>query len=242
MTELGMMLLRRVRIALRVGLPALQRRLPDPWDVHPDRRDVSQGANLAVLFYEIFLNQTAQGLPLTTLDALGRYFVLGIPTRHRRTEETAFMVFRIFTAHPTGENPFGWKGVAAGKTTLHASIVRSETVEASNLETMVSDRIEGRLGHGVVALELQYRRGVPNRVASEGRVRFAAEPEHVRVYSADELVDVVKSVPAAINWLERFGLRVTLPELADIFDGSEQVLNVTVQPWFLRQVHAPSGA
>jgi len=50
MMELGMMLLRRVRIALRVGLPALQRRLPDPWDVHPDSRDASQGANLAVLF------------------------------------------------------------------------------------------------------------------------------------------------------------------------------------------------
>ena len=67
-------------------------------------------------------------------------------------------------------------------------------------------------------------------MVSEGRVRFAADPEHVRVYRADELVDVVKSVPAAINRLERFGLRVTLPELADIFDGSEQVLNVTVQP------------
>ena len=236
------MLLRRVRVALRVGLPALQRRLPDPWDVYPDARDVSQGANLAILFYEIFLNQTAESLPLTAADARGRYFVLGIPSRHRRTEETAFMVFRIFTADPTGENPFGWKDVAAGKTTLHADIVRSETVEANNLETVVSDRIEGRLDQGVVALELQYRRGVPTRVASVGRVRFAAEPEHVRVYRADELVDVVKSVPAAIDRLGRFGLRVTLPELADLFDGSEQVVNVTVQPWFLRQVSAPPGA
>ena len=90
------MLLRRVRIALRVGLPALQRRLPDPWDVHPDSRDASQGANLAVLFYEIFLNQTAQSQQLTAAEALGRYCVLGIPSRHRRTEETAFMVFPHF--------------------------------------------------------------------------------------------------------------------------------------------------
>jgi len=100
MTQLGTMLLRRVRIALRAGLPALQRRLPDAWDVHPDSREVSQGSNLALLFYEIFLNQTAQGPQLTTADAVGRYFVLGIPSRHRQTEETAFMVFRILTAHP----------------------------------------------------------------------------------------------------------------------------------------------
>ena len=106
---------------------------------------------------------------------------------------------------------------------------------------MVSDRIEARLEQGVVALELRYRRGVPKRVTSEGRVRFAAESEHVRVYLADELVDVVKSVPAAIDRLERFSLRVTLPELTDIFDGSEQVVNLTVQPWFLRRVYAPSG-
>lgn len=236
MTQLGTMLLSRVRIALRAGLPALQRRLPDPWDVH-----VSQGSNLAVLFYEIFLNQAAEGPQLTTADAVGRYFVLGIPSRNRRTEEAAFMVFRIFTAHPTGENPFGWKGVAAGKTTAHANIVRSETLEASNLEAMVSDRIEARTNEGVVALEFRYRRGVPERVASERRVRFTTEPELVRVYRADELVDVVKSAPAEIDRLERFGLRVTLPELADIFDGSEQVVNLMVQPWYLRQVYAPSG-
>src|SRR5262249_13915411 len=179
---------------------------------------------------------------LTSARAVGRYFVLGIPSRHRQTEETAFMVFHILTAHPTGENPFGWKGVAAGKTTVHANIVRSETLEASDLETTVSDRIEARLGQGVVALDFRYRRGVPERVASEGRVRFAADPEHVRVYGADELVDIVKSVPAAIDRLEQFGLSVTLPELADIFDGSEHVVNLTVQPWFLRQVYAPSGA
>jgi hypothetical protein len=242
MTLLGTMQLRRVRIALRAGLPALQRRLPDPWDVHPDSGAAGQGSNLAVVFYEIFLNRTAQGPQLTAADAVGRYFVLGIPSRHRRTEETAFMVFRILTAHPTGENPFGWEGVTAGKTTVHASIVRSETLEASDLEAIVSDRIEARLGQGGVTLEVRYRRGVPERVASEGRVRFATEPEHVRVYHTDQLVDVVKSVPAAIDRLERFGLRVTLPELADVFDGSEQVVNLTVQPWCLRQVYTPSGA
>ena len=89
------------------------------------------------------------------------------------------------------------------------------------------------------ALEFGYRRGVPERVASEGRVRFAADPEYVRVYGADELVDIVKSVPAAIDRLEQFGLRVTLPELADIFDGSEHVMNLTVQPWLLH--HLESG-
>ena len=242
MLQLGTMLLSRVRIALHAGQPALQRRLTDPWDIDPDSSDVGRGSNLAVVFYEIFLNQPAQGSQLTTADAVGRYFVLGIPSRHRRTEETAFMVFRILTAHPTGENPFGWKGVAAGKTTAHANIVRSQTLEASNLEAIVSERIEARTNEGGVALEFRYQRGVPERVASEGRIRFTAEPEELRVYRSDGLVDTVSSVPAGIDRLERFDLRVTLPELADLFDGSEEVVNVMVQPWYLRQVYALSGA
>jgi hypothetical protein len=152
------------------------------------------------------------------------------------------MVFRIFTAHPTGENPFGWKGVAAGKTAAHATIARTQTLEANGLETTVSDRIEARTIGGLVEVELRYRRGVPRRVASERSVRFTAEPAQIRVYRADELVDVVKSVPPGVDRLDRYDMRVTVPELADIFDGSEEIVSLVVQPWYLRQVYAPSGA
>jgi hypothetical protein len=72
MTSLGTMLLSRIRIALRAGLPALQRRLPDLWEIHPDSSDIGQGSNLAVLFYEVFLNQTAQGSQLIAADLVGR--------------------------------------------------------------------------------------------------------------------------------------------------------------------------
>jgi hypothetical protein len=67
MTQLGTMLLSRVRIALRAGLPALQRRLPDAWEVHPDSREVSHGSNLTVVFYEIFLSRDLpRAVPATT--------------------------------------------------------------------------------------------------------------------------------------------------------------------------------
>ncbi len=242
MTLLGTMHLSRIRIALRASLPALQRRLPDAWEIVPDSSDIGKGSNLAVLFYEVYLNQAAEGSDLIGADPVGRYFVLGMPSRHRQTAETAFMVFRIFTAHPTGENPFGWKGVAAGKTTAHAMIARTQTLEASGLETMVSDRVEARTDVGLVEVELRYRRGVPYKIASERRVRFTAEPAGVRIYRADEVVDVVKSVPTGVDRLDRCRIRVTMPEFADIFDGSEQTLNVVAQPWYLRQVYVPSGA
>jgi hypothetical protein len=235
------MLVSRIRIALRAGRPALGRRLPDPWDIDHDRSGVGQESNLVIVFYEVFLNQAAEGMQLTTADAVGRYFVVGVPSRHRETEETAFMVFRILTAHPTGENPFGWKGIAAGKITTHATIVRSQTLEARDLEVKVSDHVEARTNKGSIVLDLQYGRGIPERLTSEGSVRFATEPEHVRVYRSDGLVDVVKSVPAGIDRLERCVLRVILPELADIFDGLEQVVNITVQPWYVRQVYASSA-
>jgi hypothetical protein len=58
MTPLGTMHLSRIRMALRGGLPALQSRLPDAWEILPDSSDIGKGSNLAVLFYEVFLNRS----------------------------------------------------------------------------------------------------------------------------------------------------------------------------------------
>jgi hypothetical protein len=93
---------------------------------------------------------------------------------------------------------------------------------------MVSNRIEGASAR--VSLHSNSSIDVGCRTEWRRKDGYASQRSlsTVRVYSADELVDVVKSVPAAINRLERFDLRVTLPELADI-STVEQVLNVTVQ-------------
>ncbi|MBI2973084.1 MAG: hypothetical protein HYY39_04760 [Armatimonadetes bacterium] len=92
-------------------------------------------------------------------------------------------------------------------------------------------------------LQLQYRRGVPERVMTQGNVRPIVDPSILRIYKVHQLIDVVRSVPQGIDRVLSYQLRVTVPEFADLFDGTEQLVSVTIVPWYVRQVfgRAPAG-
>jgi hypothetical protein len=51
--------------------------------------------------------------------------------------------------------------------------------------------------------------------------------------------DVLKSIPAGINRVQNYQLRVTMPKLKNLFDGSEQLVGIIAYPLFLRQIFLP---
>ena len=50
---------------------------------------------------------------------------------------------------------------------------------------------------------------------------------------------MVRSIPAGIDRVQAYSLRVTVPELRPLFDGSEQLVSVSLIPWYLREVSQP---
>jgi len=96
-----------------------------------------------------------------------------------------------------------------------------------------------RNGSGTIELRLQYQRGVPMRSRPEAKPRSAADPTILRLYKVDQGVDVVRSVPAGIDRVQAYSLRVMVPELRPLFDGSEKLVNISLVPWYLRQVSQP---
>src|SRR2546427_11882573 len=77
-------------------------------------------------------------------------------------------------------------------------------------------------GGGSVELQLQYRRGLPVRVVSQGNVRSATDPSILRIYKIHELLDIVRSVPQNIDRVMSYQFRNTISELSDRFDGTER--------------------
>jgi hypothetical protein len=73
----------------------------------------------------------------------------------------------------------------------------------------------------------------------ETKPRSATDPTIIRLYKFDQGVDVVRSVPAGIDRVQTYVLRVTVPELRPLFDGSEKVVSIALVPWYLRQVSQP---
>lgn len=223
----------RTVLGLRVTPQGLQSRLPSPWQVRPTTEGASKGANLAVVFNDALFNQDAQGD--AAADAVSRYAGFVIPSKHPQTGEEVGFNFRILTANPQAVP-------GKYKTSRMGTIDREQYLKGVDLDATVTERFRFRdPTGGTVELLLQYRRGIPRRMTSQGNVRSTADPTVLRIYRVDQLVDVVKSVPEGIDRMLSYQLRVTLPEFSDLFDGSEELVSISVSPWYVRQVYGAAG-
>lgn len=223
----------RTVLALRVSQAAAQAWLPAPWQVNPVEKGPSKDANLLVVFIDPWLGQDPQGKP--SAMPVDRRVAIAIPGKHPQTGETANFVARIYHANPNAApGPY--------KNSIPVATVRLEQTSkgAGSEPAAGSEFWEVRdAGGATIELRLQYQRGVASRVKSEGKPRSAVDPNFFRIYRIDQGLDVVKSVPTGIDRVQQYSLRVTMPELRKLFDGTEQIVSISLLPWYLRQVSLP---
>ncbi len=75
--------------------------------------------------------------------------------------------------------------------------------------------------------------------ATEFKVRSSDDPDFLRIYHDDYSSDLVKSIPAGIDRVQNYKFRTTIPELHKMFDGSEQLIAIMVNPCRVRKVFLP---
>ncbi|PYM40419.1 MAG: hypothetical protein DME12_15695 [Candidatus Rokuibacteriota bacterium] len=71
------------------------------------------------------------------------------------------------------------------------------------------------------------------------KVYSSVEPTFFRIYRVEQGLDVARSIPDGVDRVQVFQLRVAVPELAKLFDGTEQVVGVLALPFYLRNVYLP---
>jgi hypothetical protein len=220
----------RITVALRVGQAAAQDWLPAPWQVRPVAAGPFKEANLFVVFADRFLNQDADGKVVA--GGTFRTVALAIPAKHPETGESAPFVIRVYGPHE-GPGPY--------KNSLQATVRRQATLQGEDLEPGTGNEAwEVREGAGgTLTLRMGYQRAVPSRSQQELRPRSAVDPSFFRIYRYDQGVDVVKSVAAGTDRVSDYQLRVNVPDLEGLFDGTEQLVGVAVVPWYVRQIFLP---
>ena len=77
------------------------------------------------------------------------------------------------------------------------------------------------------------------RERGEAHVISAKDPALGQDHKFEAATDVVKSVPEGIDEVQHYTFRLTAPEYSTLFDGSEQLIGISVAPWHLRQVFGP---
>ena len=223
----------RIVVALRVEPAELQSWLPAPWQVNPVAGGPFKDANLYVIFVDRLLNQDAQGKP----DAGGtfRAVALAAPAKHSQTGEQAPFVLRLYAPHEDINlyNPY--------KNSVQASIRREQKLICADLEPGTGSEFwEARdSAGGMLQFRLEYRRTVPSRAKQELKPRSSVEPTFFRIYRIDQGSDLIKSTPSGIDRVQSYKLAVTMSDLGNLINGTEQVIGIVSVPWYVRQTFLP---
>jgi hypothetical protein len=230
----------RTMLAVEGNAEALQRRLPDGWELAPyagdDLRGTSlRGANLLVPFHEVYAVRTRDG------RSAGLQQVSYVPfvsqARNRKTDALAHVHWLTYT-----EDPAAVPGKYRDGTL--ARITRSQAfTKEQRGETQVRETFSAVADSGTVTLSLAYEQGgdlVIWATSDEPNLPLIAaqDPTIVRWYQEDQVMNVVRSDPLGVNRVTDISLEVT-GELEDVFDGNERIVAVVIQRPYMLQVYVP---
>jgi hypothetical protein len=222
----------RLVVGLKVREAPLQNWLPAGWQPSQVASGPSQGANLILGFVDRLHNVDGSGKPIGT--GRDRYLAIVIPAKRAEGGTPANFVVRVYTPN---------ESVLPGpyKTSVLAGVVRKHAEEGSGREPgAVTDTWEvSPSDGGQLRLSISLRRGPLTRSTTDQKFYSPVNPEFHRVYRTQQALDVVKSVAQQIDRVESLELKVGIPELAGLFDGTEQVISVGEVPWNAREIFLP---
>jgi hypothetical protein len=220
----------RIYVAFSVDQKAAQAWLPAPWKAVSLPKGPFKGANFYVMFDDKFIVEDGEG----KLKMGGTYCqaVLIAFGKNEQTGEFAAFVTRIYWPH---DDPHLYKNA------VKATVSREATIKGSNAESGAGRevwKVQDSAG-GIMEFRMDYQRAVPKRQKWESKVRSSVDPDFYRIYKDDFAVDLVKSDSAGVDRVKNYKFSTTISELAKTFDGSEQLIGISVNPCRVRQAFLP---
>jgi hypothetical protein len=220
----------RIYVAFSVDQKAAQAWLPAPWKAVSLPKGPFKGANLYVIFDDRFIIQDGEGKPY-----MGGTFCLAVLVsfgKNQQTGEFSAFVTRAYVPH---DDP------GSHKVAVKATVRREATIKGATSESGAGSevwKVEDSAG-GIMEFRMDYKRAVPKRKMHEFKVRSSVDPNILFNYRDDAASDVVKSIPAGIDRVKNYKFRVTMTELRKMFDGSEKLVGILVNPSRVRQKFLP---
>ena len=222
----------RTTLAFKMPNATAQKLLPEGWLLSPHKDGPAKDANLIVTFMDWLVVQDQDGKPAPTYRNVG----LTVPAKQTGTEATVSMVIAGLSS-PGGYAPGPYGNFVAAT----ASLAKTSRVDPDgHARAEEAWEFEGESGDSI-RLQLQFVRGIADKVSVKSKVHSAVKPEFYRIYRTEQAVDVVRSVPRGTDRIQKYAFKGSGPRLSPLFDGSEQLINVTSLPWVSRRVIVPNS-
>lgn len=220
----------RTLIDFKVSDAALQKVLPEGWDIDP-RTGVSAGANLRVTLVDPQMVMDAEG---KSVDPV-RVVSVSVPVKQKGTDARGAMVIAGYVSSAkAAPGAYGLYGPA------RALVERKIRSDAEGTATGEESWMFAGDDGGSVQIQLQYVRGLLAKQKVDGNVYSAAKPGFFRIYRFEMGADVVRGVGGA-DRLSKFSFKATGGKIGALLNGSEQLISVTSVPWYSREVFLPGS-
>lgn len=220
----------RTLLLFKASDTAVQKVLPEGWEVNSPPAGATKGFNLGISLIEQLIQQDPEGKSIQTYQGAA----LIVPAKKKGTDAAGTMVIGGLM---TPTNVPGAYGVFLPAKSV---IERKQRIADNKITIDETWQLTAEDGNTIEA-ELQYLRGTPARAKVEAKVFSAAKPDFYRIYRVELASDVARSTATNVDRVTKFSLKATGPKIAPLFDSSQQLIAVTSVPWYSRQVSLPGS-
>ncbi len=225
----------RLMLGFRVRPDLVQQRLPAPWRLHPVDRGPLQGANFFVILVDRVRDEDAAGQPRAR--GANRIINFVAPATHPQRGQTASVILDGYASNPANVPGIFQAYRAATVRMEHTIMGHGADVED------VTDvwEVQEATGPGGLELGLRSQRQLSTQTRERGEAQLlsARDPALWQRHTFDAVAEVVKSVPEGTDRVQEYLFRLSGPEYRELFDGSEQLVGISVTSWYVRQVFGP---
>lgn len=230
-TKVGSTVESRVMLGFKVNDAAAQAWLPEGWTLVTLPGGPVAGSNLLVSFIDKHLIADAEGAP--NEEPANRAVSLLSFGRKDGVEGVRTFVTRVYE-NPPIENAYSNGGGAAISRDIQV------TGDSRNRNTRIDTwTVVPRIG-GEITLSLTHTIGnqiwTPDR---EARPYSAAQPDFFRIYRYHQMTEVVMNSAMGRALDGEIAFSSTVPELAPMFDGTQELTAILSIPVYVREVFLP---
>jgi len=219
----------RTVLAFKVSDAAVQKLLPVGFQVNSPSAGPAKGTNLNVVLIDYLMAQDMEGKPLPSRTTVA----LVVPSKNTAGETVGLVVGGFI---PKAGVPGPYFVFESANT----SADRRSHTDAEG-KSMIDETWDIRGDDGnTIQVELQFARGVPARGTVEAKIHSAAQPNFYRIYKLEQAADVVRSTATGVDRVSKLSFKASGPQLAPLFDGSQQLISITSVPFYSRTIYLPA--
>jgi hypothetical protein len=219
-TLLGSTISEEVFLYMKVNPEAAQALLPERWTLAPWTKGAWAGANLLIILGETHSDLDPEGKPRRDTRYLNmRLFTWG------RSETVKWRIFNTHRFATDNLTPSSATRVSTAELRRSGSRVSEHLRHAA-----VSDLWEMAAGGGTLRLQLSYAALTPRFSTQKGKLANPEDPEGVPVsFRIKQLSYMILGLnrPKTVETLE---LTNSVPALAPLLDGTEEILSIRILP------------